>query len=73
MIFKSGNVGAYTLSHGYAFARQEVAEYIARRDGSQEKTDINNIILTNGASEGVNNILTTLISHPTDGVMIPIP
>lgn len=29
-----GNVGAYTLSHGYGFARESVVDFIARRDNA---------------------------------------
>lgn len=29
--------------------------------------------MTNGASEGVNNVLLSLITGKKDGIMIPIP
>jgi len=49
-------IGAYaTNSKGFVFIRQLVADFIKRRDGcSDMEVDIDNIFMTNGASEGVN-------------------
>jgi aspartate/methionine/tyrosine aminotransferase len=63
--------GAYTQSPGIPFIRQAVADFIARRDGVS--VDKDNIILTDGASKGVQAVLLALLTPPTDGVMIPIP
>jgi len=63
--------GAYTQSPGIPFVRQAVADFIARRDGIP--ADKEHIILTDGASKGVQSVLLSLLTAPTDGVMIPIP
>jgi aspartate/methionine/tyrosine aminotransferase len=63
--------GAYTQSAGIPFIRQAVAEFIANRDGIP--TDENHIILTDGASKGVQAVITALMKKPTDGFMIPVP
>jgi len=69
--------GAYTDSKGPAFIRKAVAAYIDRRDGvtpeSGVPADPEAIFLTDGASEGVSNVLEALITGPQDGIMIPIP
>ena len=44
-----GGIGAYTDSRGNAHVRQEVADFITRRDNVP--ADANNIFLSNGASE----------------------
>ena len=44
-----GGIGAYSDSRGNSYVRQEVADFIARRD--RVPTDANNIFLSNGASE----------------------
>jgi aspartate/methionine/tyrosine aminotransferase len=64
-------MGAYTQSAGIPFIRQAVADFIARRDGIP--ADPNRILLTDGASKGVQAALTLLLNKPADGVMIPIP
>ena len=63
--------GAYTQSAGIPFIRKAVAEFIQRRDGIPSNTD--HIILTDGASKGVQSLLLALIKDSNDGVMIPIP
>jgi alanine transaminase len=63
--------GAYTQSPGIPFVRQAVADFITRRDGV--KADKDHIILTDGASKGVQAVLTALLRSPQDGVMTPIP
>jgi aspartate/methionine/tyrosine aminotransferase len=63
--------GAYTQSAGMPFIRQAVAEFIQKRDGIP--TDENHIILTDGASKGVQAVLTALMKSKNDGFMIPIP
>jgi aspartate/methionine/tyrosine aminotransferase len=63
--------GAYTQSAGIPFVRKAVAEFIQKRDGIP--TDENHVILTDGASKGVQAVITALMKKPTDGFMIPIP
>lgn len=63
--------GAYTQSAGVPFIRQAVADFIQKRDGIP--TDERHIILTDGASKGVQASLIALMKKPTDGFMIPIP
>ncbi len=64
-------MGAYTQSAGIPFIRRAVAEFIRRRDGIE--SDPNRILLTDGASKGVQAALTLLLNRENDGVMIPIP
>jgi aspartate/methionine/tyrosine aminotransferase len=63
--------GAYTQSAGIPFIRQAVAEFIRKRDGISTSKD--NIILTDGASKGVQAAILALLNNPNDGFMIPIP
>ena len=63
--------GAYTQSAGIPFIRKAVAEFIQRRDGIPSDKD--HIILTDGASKGVQSALLALLKDSHDGVMIPIP
>jgi aspartate/methionine/tyrosine aminotransferase len=63
--------GAYTQSAGIGFIRKAIADFIQKRDGIQADKD--KIILTDGASKGVQSVLTVLLKNPNDGVMIPIP
>lgn len=63
--------GAYTQSAGITFVRQAIAEFIRKRDGIPSDKD--KIILTDGASKGVQSVLTVMLKNENDGVMIPIP
>ena len=63
--------GAYTQSAGIPFIKQAVAGFIEKRDGIP--VDENRIILTDGASKGVQAVLMALMKNPNDGFMIPIP
>ena len=63
--------GAYTQSAGITFVRQAIADFIQKRDGIP--ADKEKIILTDGASKGVQSVLTLLLKNPNDGLMIPIP
>mmetsp|Transcript_68988 Transcript_68988/g.122014 ORF Transcript_68988/g.122014 Transcript_68988/m.122014 type:complete len:776 (+) Transcript_68988:44-2371(+) len=66
--------GAYSHSKGVPFFRQQVANYIDRRDGpAVPAADIEDIFLTDGASAGVKTVLEVMINDPKDGVFIPIP
>jgi len=50
----SSPLGAYTgNSKGLEFVRESVARFIEERDGPAVKANVDNIYLTNGASEAV--------------------
>jgi aspartate/methionine/tyrosine aminotransferase len=63
--------GAYTQSAGIPFIKQAVADFIQKRDNITTNKDY--IILTDGASKGVQAALMALLKSPSDGFMIPIP
>jgi aspartate/methionine/tyrosine aminotransferase len=63
--------GAYTQSAGIPFIRQAVAEFITKRDGIP--ADEKHIILTDGASKGVQAAILALMKTKNNGFMIPIP
>jgi len=63
--------GAYSQSVGIPFIRQAVADFIHKRDAIPASKD--NIILTDGASKGVQAVLLALLRGEDDGFMIPIP
>ncbi|VDM99164.1 unnamed protein product [Thelazia callipaeda] len=68
------SIGAYTKSAGIECIRKHCANYIMERDGIQ--ADYNNIIISNGASEAIRNILKLFANDQSPkqvGVMIPIP
>jgi alanine transaminase len=67
----SGGTGAYSNSQGVQVVREEVARFIAERDGYP--ADADDIFLTDGASSGVKMGLTTLISDVNDGILTPLP
>ena len=64
-------LGAYTESKGYRFVRQAVADFVHARDGIP--ADPEHVLLTDGASKGVQSVLRLLVDGPSDGIMIPIP
>ncbi|XP_008560719.1 alanine aminotransferase 1 [Microplitis demolitor] len=71
---KGGSVGSYSESPGIEIVRRHAAEYIERRDGYP--SDYKNIILSNGASDGIKSFLKLFneeINGLPSGVMIPIP
>lgn len=68
------NVGSYSASPGIEIIRRHIAEYIQERDGFP--SDYNNIILSNGTSDGIKSFLKLFnesINEKPSGVMIPIP
>ena len=71
--------GAYTASTGYAFSRRDVAHYITTRDVKNSgnpafpAASANDIVLTDGSSNGVRMMLTTLLDGKRDAVLLPIP
>jgi len=74
-----GGTGAYTVSQGLESVREDVASFIARRDGhldlGQAYASPANIFLSDGASPSVQRCLQLLIRghEHKDGVMLPIP
>lgn len=67
-------MGAYTSnSKGFEFVREAVCKFIEKRDGPAVKASVDNIYLTNGASEGVRQAFSLLLRDQLDGVMVPIP
>lgn len=67
-----GGTGAYSHSKGIEVLRQEVANFIQKRDGG-EVVDVENLFLTDGASQGVQTMLRALIRNSMDGILVPIP
>lgn len=63
--------GAYTQSAGIPFIRKAVADFISKRDGIPASQS--HIILTDGASKGVQAAILALLNSSNDGIMIPIP
>ncbi|KAG7196622.1 hypothetical protein KM043_015972 [Ampulex compressa] len=71
---KGGSVGSYSESAGIEVIRKHVAQYIQDRDGIP--CDYRNVILSNGASDGIKSFLKLFnerISGKCSGVLIPIP
>ncbi|XP_014471674.1 PREDICTED: alanine aminotransferase 1 [Dinoponera quadriceps] len=71
---KGGSVGSYSESAGIECIRKHVAQYIQERDGIP--CDYRNIILSNGASDGIKSFLKLFnekINGKPSGVLIPIP
>lgn len=67
------SLGAYSVSGGLHFIREDVARYIERRDGGIP-SDPNNIFLSTGASEAIMTVLRLLVAgEARTGVLIPIP
>jgi alanine transaminase len=66
-----GSVGAYSHSQGVPAIRKTVANFLKERDGYD--ADPNNIFLTQGASSGVQTLLSMLTEDKNTGIMIPIP
>lgn len=63
--------GAYTDSSGLLLVRQQVANFLLRRDGYPAEPK--DIYLTTGASEGVKRAITALIKDERCGMLIPRP
>ena len=66
-----GGTGAYSHSQGLLNIRQDVADFIARRDGFPAHPS--HIFLTNGASAGITMMMQILLAHANDAVLVPIP
>lgn len=66
-----GGLGAYSDSRGNPFIRQEIANFIQEQSGMP--VNIDNIFISNGASECARMLLFAMIRRPTDGILVPIP
>lgn len=66
-----GGLGAYSDSKGNPYIRKEIADFIYRQTG--QPSNIDNIFISNGASECARSLLYALIRGKTDGVLVPIP
>lgn len=71
MIKNGAGVGAYSDAQGVLGVRQEVAEFLQKRDGYA--ADPANIFLTQGASTGIELISRILIRSSDDAMIVPIP
>jgi alanine transaminase len=69
----SRSTGAYTHSQGLHGIRQNVANFIKKRDNLQVDISPDYIFLTDGASPGIQGIHRSLISSEKDAIMIPVP
>lgn len=72
---KGGSVGAYTDSAGLPIVRQDIADYISRRDEGVP-CNPSDIYLTTGASGGIKRMMSLLLNaegKKPAGFMIPIP
>nr|XP_031295779.1 alanine aminotransferase 1 isoform X2 [Camelus dromedarius] len=69
------SLGAYSISSGIQLIREDVAQYIERRDGGIP-ADPNNIFLSTGATDAIMTVLELLVTgegRTRTGVLIPIP
>lgn len=66
-----GSTGAYTGSQGMRTVREEVAAFIAARDG--HPADPDDVFLTDGASPGAKSVVQMAVRGPADGIMVPVP
>lgn len=64
-------LGAYSATTGIEFVRRAIADFINKRDNIY--SDYKKIILTDGASEAAQSVITALIKSNNDGIMVPIP
>lgn len=61
-------IGAYSDSMGFELVRNSVKSYIEERDNCP--SCINNIFLTDGATDGVRTIFSILFSGDNEGVLL---
>mmetsp|Transcript_9560 Transcript_9560/g.29663 ORF Transcript_9560/g.29663 Transcript_9560/m.29663 type:complete len:618 (+) Transcript_9560:131-1984(+) len=67
----AAGTGSYTNSQGVAAFRQDVADFIEKRDGHAARPE--DVFLTNGASSAIQHVLTATFATDHDALMIPIP
>ncbi|GAB1610374.1 alanine aminotransferase 1-like [Argonauta hians] len=69
------SVGAYSDSAGVQVVREDIAEFISKRDG--HPANYQDIFLSTGASDGIKTIMKLLMTGKPGkdraGIMIPIP
>lgn len=65
------NIESYTYYKGMNIVRQNVANFISKRDNCE--TFKEDILLTNGASGGIKIVLQALLEEKKDTVLAPIP
>ena len=65
------SAGAYSDSQGIRLVREDVARFIAARDGFP--ADANDVYLTDGASAGVKTLMKLLVRGPEDAILAPVP
>lgn len=68
-----GGSGAYSNSQGIEVVRQEVADFITRRDGLAAPANAADVFLTDGASPAVQMLIRAMLRGPDDCILIPIP
>lgn len=69
MLAKVGSsIGAYSHSQGVPGIRETVAQFMLERDG--HPADPNSIYLTQGASAGVQSILSILTQNEKSGILM---
>lgn len=67
----AGGLGAYTHCQGIPYVRGSVANFIERRDGFE--SDADNIFLTNGATEGIQKVMSLISRSSLDAFLLPSP
>lgn len=68
-----GGTGAYSHSQGVEMIRKDVCSFIDERDNVDVPCRPEDLYLLNGASAGIQSILTAIITGPQDAVLTPIP
>lgn len=72
---KGNSVGSYSGSAGINVIREDIANYISKRDGHPARME--DIILSTGASDAIKTVLSLLMTskHGDEraGIMIPVP
>eukprot|EP00798_Chlamydomonas_sp_ICE-L_P005748 gene5748-6041_t len=66
-----GGIGAYTDSRGNSLIREEISNFIQKRDGIP--SNHNHVFMTDGASVSIRMTLNALIRNSNDGILVPIP
>jgi alanine transaminase len=64
--------GSYTHSLGIQSVRENIARFIEKKD-KVPRPGVEDLVLTEGASQGVHLLLSAMITKRTDSIMIPIP
>ena len=65
------NIESYTHYKGLSLVRNNIASFITKRDNCE--TNKEDIFLSNGASGGIKIVLQSLLDHPQDACLAPIP